>query len=153
MDKKTRGVRNCNPANIRKNTSNKWLGRTFVTTDPSFCQFTSMVYGVRALIVLLRNYVSKFGCKSIKDIICRFAPPSENNTKGYIDRVTAQVNQELSLGLKSTESIPWTLFGSHLQKGDFNFDFLFSLCRSICQVESLYDLDEETFTKAYKMSL
>ena len=43
----TRGLRNNNPLNIRKN-STKWQGLSATQTDKSFFQFTSMAYGYRA---------------------------------------------------------------------------------------------------------
>ena len=77
-----RGIRNMNPGNIRLGES--WLGLRTKQTDPDFCQFTSMVYGCRALLKLLRTYVEKRGCTTIRKVIERWAPPSENNTTSYV---------------------------------------------------------------------
>ena len=76
-----RGIRNMNPGNIRLGES--WLGLRTKQTDPDFCQFTSMVYGCRALLKLLRTYVEKRGCTTIRKVIERWAPPSENDTSSY----------------------------------------------------------------------
>lgn len=77
-----RGIRNMNPGNIRLGES--WLGLRTKQTDPDFCQFTSMVYGCRALLKLLRTYVEKRGCTTIRKVIERWAPPSENDTSSYV---------------------------------------------------------------------
>ena len=81
-----RGLRNCNPGNIRKN-RDKWQGLRDVQADPDFFQFTETKWGYRALIRTLQNYRKKHNCISIADFIRRWAPPTENNTNGYIQRV------------------------------------------------------------------
>ena len=77
-----RGIRNMNPGNIRLGES--WLGLRMKQTDPDFCQFTSMIYGCRALLKLLRTYVEKRGCTTIRKVVERWAPPSENDTTSYV---------------------------------------------------------------------
>lgn len=82
----TRGYRNNNPLNIRYSQWNAWKGKVTPNTDGAFEQFTSMAYGYRAAMVLLRNYI-KQGYKTVEDIIHRWAPENENNTTGYINTV------------------------------------------------------------------
>lgn len=89
MDK-PRGLRNCNPGNIRI-TKDQWKGLRPVQEDKSFFQFTEMRWGYRALIRTLQNYRKKHGCQSIADFIRRWAPPVENNTSGYISRVCKEM--------------------------------------------------------------
>ena len=43
----TRGLRNNNPLNIRRNNT-KWQGLSATQTDKSFFQFKTMAYGYRA---------------------------------------------------------------------------------------------------------
>lgn len=86
-----RGIRNNNPLNIRK--GNNWQGERSKQKDPSFEEFESMVMGVRAGFVLLRNYMrgTKMHpkpCVNIAQIIRRWAPPSENATARYINSVS-----------------------------------------------------------------
>ena len=50
-----RGIRNCNPGNIRRNNT-KWQGLREVQTDHSFFQFESMEWGYRAMLRTLQNY-------------------------------------------------------------------------------------------------
>ena len=78
-----RGIRNNNPLNIRRNPANKWLGLRPVQADPSFCQFVSMEYGLRAAIKLMRNYIRN-GANTPRLIITRWAPPGENQTDSYV---------------------------------------------------------------------
>ena len=40
--------------------------------------------GCRALLKLLQTYVEKRGCKTIRQIVERWAPPSENDTRSYV---------------------------------------------------------------------
>lgn len=79
----TRGIRNNNPANIRKS-ANKWLGLKSLQTDCSFCQFTNKMYGIRAFFILMRTYRYKYNLKTPEQIINRFAPSVENNVKNYL---------------------------------------------------------------------
>ena len=50
-----RGIRNNNPGNIRKGRKRIWEGEVYPGTDPSFSQFRTMAYGVRALLIDLVN--------------------------------------------------------------------------------------------------
>jgi len=80
-----RGIRNNNPLNIR--IGNVWLGEVKKPTDKSFEQFISMEYGIRAGFVILRRYIRRYGIDTIAEIVARWAPSSENNTKAYISAV------------------------------------------------------------------
>lgn len=90
-----RGLRNNNPLNIMRG-RNKWLGEVDSINgvhDGYFCQFQSMEYGYRAAIKTLLTYQREHKCKTIRQIISRWAPPTENNTKVYIARVVEDVNK------------------------------------------------------------
>ena len=84
-----RGLANCNPGNIRK-TRDKWQGLTDQQTDPQFFRFKSPVWGIRAMAILLISYQDRHGLRTIKDIIGKYAPASENNTKAYIKDVVGR---------------------------------------------------------------
>lgn len=79
-----RGIRNNNPLNIRL--GDNWQGLRQEQTDKAFCQFISMEYGLRAAFVILFNYLKK-QVDTPDKIIKRWAPPSENDTEAYINRV------------------------------------------------------------------
>lgn len=87
---KPRGLRNNNPGNIRKSPT-EWQGEKIPSTDPEFKQFWSMAYGYRAMIRLLQNYSRLHGCHTIRRMISRWAPESENNTRAYIATVSAAI--------------------------------------------------------------
>ena len=79
----SRGLRNCNPGNIRQSRSN-FKGEVRPSRDSAFKQFESMAYGYRAMFVLLNSYHKRYGLTTIREMISRWAPPSENFTEGYI---------------------------------------------------------------------
>lgn len=83
-----RGIRNNNPGNIRISPNN-WLGKVPVNqnTDGAFEQFTARIYGVRAMVKLIQNYISQ-GNNTIQKIISKWAPASENPTQAYISFVS-----------------------------------------------------------------
>lgn len=85
----SRGIRNCNPLNIRRN-STQWQGLRKEQTDSSFFQFINMSYGYRAAIKTLVTYYNKYSLKTIRGVISRWAPPSENNTENYINIVAGR---------------------------------------------------------------
>ena len=99
----TRGIRNNNPLNIR-HSNDKWQGAATTQTDPAFVQFESMEYGYRAVWKLLDTYHLRFRREhmpySVRTIIARWAPPSENDTEAYVKAVV-----RLS-GLGGNENIP-----------------------------------------------
>lgn len=86
-----RGIRNNNPLNIRK--GNNWKGERPNQTDKAFEEFQTMEYGIRAGFKLLKNYITGYGGKvapfdTIEKIVKRWAPPTENATRNYIDFVS-----------------------------------------------------------------
>ena len=60
----------------------QWLGMT--GTRKGFVEFDSQEHGIRAWLVLMRSYRRRYGCRTIRQIVTRYAPPSENNTERYI---------------------------------------------------------------------
>lgn len=85
-NKTPRGIRNNNPGNIRFANIN-WQGLATPPSDGEFCIFTEPKFGIRALAKLLRNYNRFYGIRTIKRIIARYAPSTENNTAAYIAAV------------------------------------------------------------------
>ncbi|WP_323834732.1 structural protein [Photorhabdus africana] len=83
----SRGIRNNNPGNIRWGDDWQGLMPASQRTDKSFCQFSSPEYGIRAMIKILHNYNRKYGLKTVKGIISRWAPTNENNTDAYVNHV------------------------------------------------------------------
>ena len=89
----SRGIRNCNPGNIRNSDATDWKGEVpdGEKKDNSFEEFKDMAHGYRALIKLLQNYRRKYGLQSIADFISRWAPRTENDTSDYITRVCREM--------------------------------------------------------------
>ena len=81
-----RGLRKNNPGNIRRGIE-RYRGEIVPSNDPAFRQFVSMEYGYRAMFVTIRTYITKHKLTTVGEIISRWAPPSENNTLGYIKAV------------------------------------------------------------------
>jgi GH24 family phage-related lysozyme (muramidase) len=87
-----RGIRNNNPGNIVLTKNNEWEGRVppAQNTDGHFEQFTTYTFGIRALIILLRNYI-RGGRNTITKVFEAYAPPAENNTQSYIRFVAGRL--------------------------------------------------------------
>ena len=72
-----------NPLNIR-HSRELFLGE--LKSNSKFKVFVNRTYGVRAAFIIISNY-RKYGVFTVKDIITRWAPPTENKTSAYIDFV------------------------------------------------------------------
>ena len=83
----TRGLRNNNPLNIRRVAGTKWKGQAAEQKDKEFVQFESLAWGIRAAFCLLETYRRKYKAVCVEDIINRWAPPSENDTRKYVETV------------------------------------------------------------------
>ena len=85
-----RGIRNNNPLNIR-HSADQWEGMRAEQTDPAFVQFETMAYGYRAAWKILESYSKYFHdlpkAFNVRNIITRWAPPTENDTDNYIRTV------------------------------------------------------------------
>ena len=86
----TRGQRNNNPLNIR-HSADRWQGACKEQTDKSFVQFETMAYGYRAAWRILETYWKRMHAQgvafNVRNIIGRWAPPTENDTQAYIRTV------------------------------------------------------------------
>ena len=106
-----RGIRNNNPLNIRRS-KDQWQGLKKEQTDSSFCQFEDLVYGWRAAFKLLtRTYYHTYRLYTIRAIVNKWAPPNENNTQAYIDRVCQEMdvppNFILNIGSLQDDDAYW----------------------------------------------
>lgn len=63
--------------------------------DTAFCQFRSLLYGYRAAGKLLQTYQVKYKLYVLSQIIGRWAPPCENDTRAYATIVAQQMTKEL----------------------------------------------------------
>lgn len=92
MSKSSLGLKNFNPGNLRPGAS-PWLGQTGVDAN-GFCIFDTAEHGLRALCKNLLAYQDKHGLNTVRGIISRWAPESENDTAAYI----AAVDKALGTG-------------------------------------------------------
>ena len=88
----TRGFRNNNPGNIQ--IGQKWDGLYEIQLDSRFCTFKNVEHGIRAIGKILDTYKNKYHITSVRDILTRWAPNSENNTEKYIQFATKYINNK-----------------------------------------------------------
>ncbi len=79
----SRGIDNRNPGNIRLSRI-RYRGEVRPSRDAEFRQFESLAWGYRAIFVLLDTYRRRYGLDTLRGMIGRWAPPSENRTEHYI---------------------------------------------------------------------
>ena len=86
MSELPRGLRNRNPGNIRR-APVRYKGEVRPSRDPDFKEFESLAWGYRAIFVLLDTYRTRYGIDTLRGMISRWAPPSENRTGAYLRTV------------------------------------------------------------------
>lgn len=128
-----RGIRNNNPLNIR--IGNVWLGEVEHPSDPSFEQFVSMQYGVRAACVLLRRYIRHYKRTNIRSIIAAWAPSYENNTEAYVEAVSRYMEISPDDIIKYEDK-----------------DTICHLVQAMCQVENGQPISDDIISKGYDMA-
>ena len=129
-------IKNNNPLNIR-HTKTLWKGQ--IPTSPSgedgrgavFCHFVSIEWGLRAAFCLLRTYATKYRLCCVRDIITRWAPPTENNTTSYIRHVCQL-----------------TGFGGNQRLTEMDWP---RLIKAMARMECGVDIDDETIAKAFQL--
>lgn len=131
MSMLARGLRNCNPLNIRRVAGTKWKGQSALQTDASFVCFNAMEWGIRAAFCILRTYARRHQCLSPADIVGRWAPPHQNDTDAYIRNVCT-----------------WTGFGGHQHLTEADWP---RLVKAMARQESGTTLSEEIINKGFKL--
>ena len=81
------GIRTNNPLNLVHVAKNKWQGLAEPPSEGRFCRFVSAVYGIRAAALNLIAYQDRHGIRTIKALVEKWAPFSENNTRAYVKSV------------------------------------------------------------------
>ena len=69
--KSSRGIRNCNPGNLRSDSWRSWNGATG-TDEEGYIIFRRKIDGLRAIVINLRAYRQKHGLVSVAGIINRW---------------------------------------------------------------------------------
>lgn len=85
-----RGVRLNNPGNIRRS-KDPWQGLAAEQRDRDFFTFEGPEWGIRAMARILIKYQDDYGLDTVRKIIGRWAPPSENNVDAYVSSVAQRV--------------------------------------------------------------
>lgn len=127
----SRGRRNNNPLNIRR-TKDKWKGMSDIQSDSAFVQFDHVIYGFRAAFRIIKNNISS--CNTIRKIITRWAPPTENFTKDYIKFVSQR------LGYNPDAIISYS-----------DIDLMVELVYSLAYYESAFWFDRTEIRIAYDL--
>lgn len=78
-----RGIKNNNPFNIRISNT-PWVHKVIPSTDAAFEQFSTSYDGLHAGITNLLNYFRFHGLNTVRQIITRYAPASENDLNAYV---------------------------------------------------------------------
>ena len=83
-----RGLRNNNPGNLVR-TGISWQGKVAhaQNSDPQFEQFTSLAYGLRAMMIDIAGDIAE-GTNTLTALVNEYAPPHENNTSNYVNFVS-----------------------------------------------------------------
>lgn len=96
-----RGIRNCNPLNIRRHPYKRWVGEvdyksTFVVNngqqcetrdyDKKYCQFEKMEQGYRAAALMLHDYIKR-GCNTLEKILGRWKSDDIINIDAFVNAV------------------------------------------------------------------
>ncbi|MBO4840340.1 MAG: hypothetical protein J5524_04490 [Bacteroidaceae bacterium] len=148
------GIRNNNPLNIRRGKTlwkgeipsspsgnreivaigelcdgGQRVGRGVRGVGSSFCKFSSVEWGLRAAFCLLRTYANKYRLCCVRDIISRWAPPTENDTTSYIRHVCLL-----------------TGFGGNQRLTAQDWP---RMVKAMARMECGVDIDDETIAKAF----
>lgn len=126
-----RSLKNCNPLNIRRVASTEWIGQSAMQTDTRFVRFDSNEWCIRAACCILRTYARRYGAVCIRDIINRWAPPSENHTERYIRNVCL-----------------WTGLGAMQQLTENDWP---KLLKAMARQECGVLLDDETIARGFRL--
>lgn len=97
-------IKRNNPLNIRYSRFNSWNGQT--GEENGFVVFDSVRNGLRAAVVLLHTYWTKRNCRTLWDIIHRWAPPTENPTLEYVEYVQSRFSKAYELNEVFPSSMP-----------------------------------------------
>ena len=124
-----RGLRNCNPLNIRRVAGTQWKGQSALQTDRKYVRFDSVEWGLRAAFCILRTYARRYDAVCIADIVRRWAPPKDNDTDSYVRNVCL-----------------WTGFGGRQRLKESDWPLL---VRAMARQECGVVLDDTTILRGF----
>lgn len=106
----TRGERNNNPGNIdyQQPPASPWRGQVGIESaaggEARFIRFDEAKNGLRAVARTLTTYQRNHGCRSVRDLIKRWAPPKENDTDAYVSAVASRVGVDPDASIDVTNA-------------------------------------------------
>jgi hypothetical protein len=107
-----RGLRDNNPGNIRPSIRYQWNGQ--VGTENNYVVFVDIEHGLRAMCKDLMSKINR-GLNTLNKYIPVYAPPSDNNnTQGYIDRVSKSTGIEPKAILDTNKTTMVKLVKAHI---------------------------------------
>lgn len=115
----------CNYFNIRTSDVFTWIGQN--GSYKGFVKFSSCEFGVRAFILLLYTYRSRYNIHTVQSFVERYAPASENDVSAYVRFIIDNYG---------SEALPLT------------FNELISFIRVVVKYETGVSLSEN-FVRAY----
>lgn len=104
--KLARGIRNNNPGNIEKGIAWKGIDAAKTAQESRFIVFTAPEWGLRAMARLLKNYQRLYGLSTVRGIINRWAPPTENDTGAYVNAVARALSVDPDASISVETSLP-----------------------------------------------
>lgn len=105
------GIRNNNPLNIVHSPKNNWHGM-LMGQKGRFCAFTHARWGFRAAAIILRKYINVYLACTIKQIVTKWAPATENNTEAYIKFVETVTGIDRNQQIQFNDTITMLLIMS-----------------------------------------
>lgn len=103
-----RPVRNSNPGDLES--GDHWQGlvpKNQMTPEQAaedrFAVFAGPKWGFRAMAIILLNYARVHHLNTVREIISRWAPASENDTEAYVSKVADRVGVSPDISLDFTK--------------------------------------------------
>lgn len=107
-----RGLRDNNPGNIRPSIRYQWNGQ--IGTENNYVVFQDIEHGIRAMCKDLMSKINR-GLNTLTKYIPVYAPPSDNNnTQGYINRVSKSTGIEPKAILDTNQDTVFKLVKAHI---------------------------------------
>lgn len=74
-----------------------------------FVRYQTDEAGIRAAAIVLRTYRTKHGLTTAREVIERYAPPSENDTASYINAVLRDIGGRPDDPVKDWQKLLWAM--------------------------------------------
>lgn len=133
MNQLPRGLRNCNPLNIK--IGNDWKGESEHNNDGVFEQFTELKYGYRAAFIILKKYINKYKRNTIRKIIMSWSPDGEFATlhyMNYVSRISGfSIDDEVNFG---------------------NLPMMVAIVKAMAMFENGVNVDQTPIVEGYEMA-